>query len=114
MQASQSNGRDSSSTIASATEVQQKASKSLAQLLEASDPEAMAASMVDELTENFFLIASTYLEMAKKESETVVVEKLETVLKIAMKAKNKTLRPEIQVCFPTFCLHHFYSVVVTQ
>ena len=77
--------------------MQIEASRYLAQLLDAPDPEKKAEELADKLTENFFMIGSTYLEMAKRESQPAVVEKLKSVLKIAMKARNKTLRPEIQV-----------------
>eukprot|EP00210_Caulerpa_lentillifera_P005065 g4838.t1 len=89
--------KDPASSPIFAREMQEKASKNLALLLESTDPEATAAAMVEELTENFFVIASTYLEMAKKESESIVAEKLESVLRVAMKAKNKSLRIEIQL-----------------
>ena len=72
-------------------------SQYLAELLNAPDPTKKAEELAESLTENFFIVASTYLDMARREANTEVAEKLEEVLRIAMKAKNKTLRPEIQV-----------------
>lgn len=90
-------GKDPAFNAAAARAMQEKASENLALLLKAEDLEATAAAMVEELTENFFIIASTYLEMAKKEKEPLVIEKLESVLRVAMQIKNKSLRIEIQV-----------------
>lgn len=78
-------------------EMQMEASRYLAELVDATNPEKKAEELAEKLDESFFIVASTYLEMAKKEKQNEVVSKLESVLKIAMKAKNKTLRPEIQV-----------------
>lgn len=104
-------GKDPVFNAASARAMQEKASENLALLLKAQDLEATCAAMVEELTENFFIIASTYLEMAKKEKEPLVVEKLESVLRVAMQIKNKSLRIEIQVLFlyllPLTCLFSY-------
>ncbi|KAK9812229.1 hypothetical protein WJX73_005774 [Symbiochloris irregularis] len=73
------------------------ASELLAQLLKTEDARALAASMVNSIDEPFFLTASTYLDMAKKENNNEVTEQLESVLKICMEEKQKTLPPEIQL-----------------
>lgn len=69
----------------------------LANLLQAPNLEASAAESVDSMTEDFFMMASTYLDMAKKEGNKDVASKLEIVLQAAMSAKQSTLRPEIQL-----------------
>ena len=79
-------------------QIQVDSSRTLAQIIAAKDTEKKAEELAEKLDENFFTIASTYLEMAKKENQPAVVEKLESVIRISMHAKNRSLRPEIQVC----------------
>ena len=103
-----------------------KATELLSQLLQSEDPRAAARQNVDSLTEEFFMVSSTYLEMvrtaaaaaaigghdtcsfalntafvacsqAKKEQNSEVAKQLESALKAAMEEKQKTLRPEIQL-----------------
>uniref|UniRef100_A0A7S0MQ78 Uncharacterized protein n=1 Tax=Pyramimonas obovata TaxID=1411642 RepID=A0A7S0MQ78_9CHLO len=76
---------------------QRQATEVLAELLKAKDREAAAASMIEDLTEEFFMMASAYLDMAKKEKQTEVVAQVETALQAALKEKEKTLRPEIRL-----------------
>jgi len=76
---------------------QRQATEVLAELLKAKDKEATAAAMVEDLSEEFFMMTSAYLEIAKKEKNTDVVAQMETALQAALKMKEKTLRPEIQL-----------------
>lgn len=69
----------------------------LAQLLQAPNLKQTAADSADSMTEEFFMMSSTYLDMANKEGNKDVAAKLEIVLKAAMSAKQATLRPEIQL-----------------
>ncbi|GBG71050.1 hypothetical protein CBR_g8349 [Chara braunii] len=83
--------------ITEARKVQMDATEMLAELLKAKDPGAKARENVESLTEEFFMIASTYLDLAKKEGNIEVTNQLETTLKLALEEKEKTLRPEIRV-----------------
>lgn len=74
-----------------------QATEVLAELLKSKNPQATASKYLDHLSEEFFMVASTYLEMAKKEGNVEVMKKIEEVLEIAMTEKGKTLRPEIQL-----------------
>jgi len=76
---------------------QLQSSRILAELLQTPNPVRRAQELAQYLTEDFFITSSTYLEMARQEKRPEVVGRLEEVLRIAMEAKNKTLRPEIQV-----------------
>ncbi|CAM6088389.1 unnamed protein product [Calypogeia fissa] len=76
---------------------QLQATEVFAELLKAGDVRAAAQEHVTDLTEDFFLIASTYLDLAKKEGNVEVVTKLESTLQIAMSVKEATLRPEIRL-----------------
>jgi hypothetical protein len=83
--------------VTEARKYQLQATELLAELIKSDNPQTTAQTHVDSLTEDFFLVASTYLEMAKKEGNAEVVNKIETTLKVAMAEKNKTLRPEIRL-----------------
>jgi hypothetical protein len=73
-------------------------SKLLSAVQEEGGAEKVAEEHVEDFDEAFFHVASAYLEMAKKEDEdSFVVQQLEAVLRIAMRAKQATLRPEIQL-----------------
>lgn len=78
-------------------ETQLKATDLLAELMKAENAELVARKHVDLLTQDFFMIASTYLSMAKKEGNAEVVNRLEAILKTAMAEREKSLRPEIQL-----------------
>lgn len=84
-------------TIREARKQQIQATDLLARLLQAPDAKAIAAEHVDSLTEEFFIMSSTYLDMARKEGNPDVSGKLEQVIQIAMGEKQKTLRSEIQL-----------------
>ncbi|CAI5535923.1 unnamed protein product [Closterium sp. Naga37s-1] len=77
--------------------VQVDATRVLAELLQAKELEATVRERVDDLSEEFFMVASAYVDMARKEGNPEVVQQLETVLKVAMVEKEKTLRPEIRM-----------------
>ena len=49
------------------------------------------------LTEEFFMVASTYMNMAQGEGNDEVVETLSTVLEAAFQERMKTLPPEIRL-----------------
>ncbi|KAG0615310.1 hypothetical protein M758_5G031200 [Ceratodon purpureus] len=83
--------------IAQAKKFQLQATEVLAELLKSKNTQATASKYLDSLTEEFFMVASTYLEMAKKEGNVEVMKNIENVLEIAMAEKGKTLRPEIQL-----------------
>ncbi|EFJ12116.1 hypothetical protein SELMODRAFT_425709 [Selaginella moellendorffii] len=76
---------------------QLQATEVLAEILKSAEKEKRAEELVDNLNEEFFYIASTYLSMAKKEANVEVVNQVENALKAAMAAKDKTLRPEIRL-----------------
>lgn len=76
---------------------QASGSEILMQLLEAKDTRAMAAELAPQLGEDFFMVGSTYIDMAKKDKQLEVAARIESALKIAMEEKNKTLRPEIRL-----------------
>lgn len=80
-----------------ARKTQTNATDLLAQLMKAEDTQQFACEHVDSLNQEFFMIASTYLSMAKKEGNAEVVNRIETTMKIAMQEREKTLRPEIQL-----------------
>lgn len=80
-----------------AKKFQLQATEVLAELLKSSNVQSTAAKLVDSLTEEFFMVASTYFEMAKKEGNAEVMKRIEGVLEVAMAEKGKTLRPEIQL-----------------
>ncbi|CAI5481758.1 unnamed protein product [Closterium sp. Yama58-4] len=77
--------------------VQVDATRVLAELLQAKDLEATVRERVEDLSEEFFMVASAYVDMARKEGNPEVVQQLESVLKVAMAEKEKTLRPEIRM-----------------
>ncbi|KAL2641943.1 hypothetical protein R1flu_009530 [Riccia fluitans] len=84
-------------TVAKARKFQLEATELLAELLKADDVKSTAEEHVDSLSEDFFIIASTYLDLAKKEGNLEVVTKLETTLRTALQVKETTLRPEIRL-----------------
>lgn len=70
----------------------------LARLMQAGDgAHAVAESLVDSLTEEFFHMGSAYLKLSEQEGDADVTSKLQAALQAAMKAKQATLRPEIQL-----------------
>lgn len=73
------------------------ASYLLGEMFKAADPVAFADENVENLNEGFFQLASFYLSSAKKEGNVEVSAKIEKCLRIAGEAKNRTLRPEIQL-----------------
>ncbi|KAG2425595.1 hypothetical protein HXX76_013638 [Chlamydomonas incerta] len=76
---------------------QYRATELLAKLLEASDPTGVARQHVEALTEDFFMTASTYLTIARKEGNVEVAGRLERALSAAWTVKQATLRPELQL-----------------
>ncbi|KAL3694310.1 hypothetical protein R1sor_007961 [Riccia sorocarpa] len=84
-------------TVSKARKFQLEATQLLAELLKADDIKSTAEKHVDSLSEDFFIIASTYLDLAKKEGNLEVVSKLETTLRTALEVKETTLRPEIRL-----------------
>lgn len=94
---SQQKAHAAQDTIRQARTQQIQATDLLARLLQAPDAKSVAAEHTESLTEEFFMMSSTYLEMARKEGNPDVSGKLEQVIKIAMDEKQKTLRPEIQL-----------------
>lgn len=83
--------------VESARTMQLQATELLAELMKTENPELVAKQHVDSLTQDFFMVASTYLAMAKKEGNVEVVNRLESTLRTAMAVREKTLRPEIQL-----------------
>eukprot|EP00250_Pteridium_aquilinum_P001378 c11580_g1_i1 orf=579-1250(-) len=83
--------------LETARKMQTNATDLLAQLMKAENTAQFAQEHVESLNQEFFMIASTYLSMAKKEGNAEVVNRIETTLKIAMQEREKTLRPEIQL-----------------
>eukprot|EP01025_Chloroclados_australasicus_P058485 TRINITY_DN7347_c2_g1_i1.p1 TRINITY_DN7347_c2_g1~~TRINITY_DN7347_c2_g1_i1.p1 ORF type:complete len:247 (+),score=28.39 TRINITY_DN7347_c2_g1_i1:1-741(+) len=69
----------------------------LTRLLKAKDIQKEADELVEHMDPNFFHIAGTYIEMAKKEGDQNTLGNLTRVYEAAQKARNKTLRPEIQL-----------------
>ncbi|KAJ7518175.1 hypothetical protein O6H91_21G058300 [Diphasiastrum complanatum] len=84
-------------TVEEARKRQLDATELLAEMLNSDNPECTAELHLDSLTEEFFLVASTYLCLARKEGNAEVVSQLESTLKAAQKVKERTLRPEIQL-----------------
>ncbi|KAG2451149.1 hypothetical protein HYH02_004416 [Chlamydomonas schloesseri] len=76
---------------------QLRATELLAQLLQAPDPTGAARQHVEALTEDFFMTASTYLTLARKEGNADVAARLERALAAAWAVKQATLRPELQL-----------------
>lgn len=89
--------RQTQDHVKQARTTQVKTTEVLADLLQAPDIAATARNNIDSINEEFFMVSSTYLDMAKKEGNTEVCRKLEEVLRVAMEEKQKTLRPEIQL-----------------
>lgn len=70
----------------------------LAKLLQAGEgAAAVAEEYVDSLTEEFFQMSSAYMQMADKDGDAEVAQKIKEALQAAMKARQATLRPEIQL-----------------
>ncbi|KAG6550601.1 hypothetical protein Mapa_007854 [Marchantia paleacea] len=84
-------------TVAKARKYQMEATELLAELLKTDDVKAIAEKHVESFSQDFFIIASTYLDLAKKEGNLEVVTKLETTLQTALSVKEATLRPEIRL-----------------
>ncbi|DBA92775.1 TPA: hypothetical protein ACH3X1_002967 [Trebouxia sp. C0004] len=89
--------RQTQDHVKQARTTQVKTTEVLADLLQAPNIAATARNNIDSINEEFFMVSSTYLDMAKKEGNTEVCRKLEEVLRVAMEEKQKTLRPEIQL-----------------
>ncbi|KAH7286350.1 hypothetical protein KP509_32G002800 [Ceratopteris richardii] len=83
--------------VDSARKLQRSKTDLLAQLIKAENTVEFAKEHVESLDQEFFMIASTYLSMAKKEGNAEVVNRIETILKTAMQEREKILRPEIQL-----------------
>lgn len=89
--------RQTQDHVKQARTTQVETTKVLADLLHSLNTAATARDHIDSINEEFFMVSSTYLDMAKKEGNTEVCRKLEEVLRVAMEEKQKTLRPEIQL-----------------
>ncbi|KAL0038104.1 hypothetical protein WJX79_002967 [Trebouxia sp. C0005] len=89
--------RQTQEHVQQARTTQVKTTEVLADLLQAPNIAATARKNIDSINEEFFMMSSTYLDMAKKEGNIEVCRKLEEVLRVAMEEKQKTLRPEIQL-----------------
>jgi len=76
---------------------QRAATEVLAALLQAPDKAVAAQEFTEDLTEEFFMMASAYLDMAKKEGNNEVADQMQKTLEVAMKEKEKSLRPEIRL-----------------
>ena len=76
---------------------QEGATRLLAELLSAPDLGEAVAKNAANLTEEFFMVASTYMNMAQGEGNDEVVETLSTVLEAAFQERMKTLPPEIRL-----------------
>eukprot|EP01018_Ginkgo_biloba_P008445 Gb_30721 [translate_table: standard] len=76
---------------------QKNSTELMAELLKSDNPQRVAQVHVDSLTEEFFSISSTFMEMARKEGNKDMVKRIEYALKVAMDVKGKTLRPEVQL-----------------
>ncbi|PNH04457.1 hypothetical protein TSOC_009374, partial [Tetrabaena socialis] len=76
---------------------QLRATDMLAKLLEASDVEGVARQYVESLNEEFFMTASAYMSLARKEGNAEVANRLERALSAAWVVKQGTLRLELQL-----------------
>eukprot|EP00897_Mesotaenium_endlicherianum_P008239 jgi/Mesen1/7443/ME000389S06783 len=83
--------------VATSRKIQLNASQLLAQLLQADNLQQVVVENLDSVTEDFLVVTSTYMEMAKKEGNEEVAKQLRGVLEVAMMEKEKTLRPEIRL-----------------
>lgn len=83
--------------VEGARKVQLGATQLLAELLKATDLTGAIKANIESISEDFFTVASTYLDMAKKEGNTEVVAQLERTVRAAMAEKEKTLRPELRM-----------------
>lgn len=90
-------GASESERVAELTKRQMKSTELLAELLKTENRQQFAQEHVDSLTEDFFLVSSTYMEMARKDGNMDMVKQIECALKVAMDEKGKALRPEIQL-----------------
>lgn len=86
-----------SERVAELSKRQMKSTDLLAELLKTDNRQQFAQEHVDSLTEDFFLVSSTFMEMARKDGNMDMVKQIESALKVAMDEKGKTLRPEIQL-----------------
>ncbi|KAL6781176.1 hypothetical protein ACKKBG_A10115 [Auxenochlorella protothecoides x Auxenochlorella symbiontica] len=69
----------------------------LLQLLQAKDPAAYARANVDLYQEEFFQSSWAFIAMAEREGSKEVVQELHKAMRIAMDAKQASLRPELQL-----------------
>ena len=77
---------------------QVEATQLIARLVEAgSDAYSIAKENIDSLSEEFFYVGATYLQMAQKEGEVETAGRLKMAMQAAMDAKQLTLREEIQL-----------------
>lgn len=90
-------GASESERVAELSKRQMKSTELLAELLKTDNRPQFAQEHVDSLTEDFFLVSSTFMEMARKDGNMDMVKQIESALKVAMDEKGKTLRPEIQL-----------------
>lgn len=90
-------GASESEKVAELSKRQMKSTELLAELLKTANRTQFAQEHLDSLTEDFFLVSSTFMEMARKDGNMDMVNQIESALKVAMDEKGKTLRPEIQL-----------------
>lgn len=90
-------GASESERVAELSKRQLRSTELLAELLKTENRQQFAQEHVDSLTEDFFLVSSTFMEMARKDGNMDMVKQIESALKVAMDEKGKTLRPEIQL-----------------
>ena len=77
---------------------QVEATELLSKLVSAGDrAHQVAEEHVDSLTQGFFDAAAAYLTMSEREGDREVSERIREALRVAMEAKQSTLRPEIQL-----------------
>lgn len=93
-QASGQNGED---VVDSNRARQLQGSELLMKLLDAEDVRKTAVELAPQMGEDFFMVGSAYMDMAKKDKQLEVAANIEAALKVAMEEKSKTLRPEIRL-----------------
>ncbi|GIL69087.1 hypothetical protein Vretimale_17336 [Volvox reticuliferus] len=76
---------------------QQRSTDLLARLLESPNPHELARQHVEGLSEEFFMMGSAYLTLARKDGNPDVAARLERALTAAWSVKHSTLRPELQL-----------------
>ena len=77
-------------------QLQEEATATLSALMRATDLPQEVVERREELSEGFFLVASTYLQMAQQEKNQEVADLLSNILEAAFQEKQKMLRPEIR------------------